>query len=282
MNQRLPSFFIIGAMKCGTSTLQTQLSMQNGIFMCEPKEPNFFSDDGIFAKGIDWYKGLFETAQEADLLGEASTHYTKLPNHPHTIPRLQNAVLKPRFVYMIRNPVARSVSHFIHEWSQGVLSDDLEKAFTSNPELVDYGRYGMQIRPWIETFGKESVFLTSLEQIKADPQGELSAICSHIGFEGDLSWQEDIEAQNVSSERVRKFPLHSLLVDHPISAKLRRTLVPKSLRDRVKASRQMSERPTLPPELKQDLEGVFEKDRRQLAALFPEHPALKLCYPFLE
>ena len=75
----LPDFLIIGAMKCGTSTLQAQLARQPGVFMSTPKEPNYFSDDEVHAQGQARYEGLFSGAAEGDLTGEASTHYTKLP-----------------------------------------------------------------------------------------------------------------------------------------------------------------------------------------------------------
>ena len=51
---RRPEFLIIGAMKSGTTTLQVQLASQPGIFMTTPKEPNFFSDDDVFARGMAW------------------------------------------------------------------------------------------------------------------------------------------------------------------------------------------------------------------------------------
>ena len=50
----LPSFIMIGAMKAATSTLHQQLARQPGIFMREPKEPNFFSADQWFARCLDW------------------------------------------------------------------------------------------------------------------------------------------------------------------------------------------------------------------------------------
>ena len=59
----LPDYIIIGAMKCGTSTLAAQLGMQDGMFMTTPKEPNFFSDDPIFDNGMDWYRALFTDAK---------------------------------------------------------------------------------------------------------------------------------------------------------------------------------------------------------------------------
>jgi hypothetical protein len=134
-----PDFLIIGAMKSGTSTLAAQLSEQGGIFMATPKEPNFFSDDDIFARGLDWYAALFEAADPGDLKGEASTHYTKLPTYPETLDRARAVLEAPRLVYMIRNPIDRAVSHFIHEWSQGVMSDDMTAEFARNPRLSTTG-----------------------------------------------------------------------------------------------------------------------------------------------
>ena len=93
---RLPDFLIIGAMKSGTSTLQAQLAVQPGLFMTTPKEPNFFSDDDIYAKGIDWYRSLFDAAAAGDLKGEASTHYTKLPDYPDTVTRLAASFARAR------------------------------------------------------------------------------------------------------------------------------------------------------------------------------------------
>ena len=72
----VPHFLIIGAMKAATSTLYDQLRHQPGIFLPELKEPNFFSDDAHYARGIDWYTGLFAEAGPSDLIGDASTHYT--------------------------------------------------------------------------------------------------------------------------------------------------------------------------------------------------------------
>ena len=54
-----PDFIVIGAMKSATTTLHEQLARQPGVFMSRPKEPNFFSDDAIYARGWGWYSSLF-------------------------------------------------------------------------------------------------------------------------------------------------------------------------------------------------------------------------------
>ena len=275
-----PDFIVIGAMKCGTSTLAAQLGAQEGLFMTTPKEPNYFSDDAVFAKGPGWYEALFEGARPGDLRGEASTHYTKRPDLPDTLPRMRAALPEVRLVYMIRDPMVRLVSHYIHAWSEGWVSAPLDRVIDSYTPLVDYGRYGWQITPFVEAYGAGAICLTSLERLRADPGGELTRIARHLGHAGPVAWQEDRARDNVSAERMRKLPLHGLLIDNPVAAALRRALVPKALRARIRQGRQMQERPAIPEGAVADLKARFLADRALLAGHFPGDPSLDLAYPW--
>ena len=120
-------------MKCGTSTLQAQLAAQPGIFMTTPKEPNYFSDDPVYARGAAWYRGLFDGAAPGDLTGEASTHYTKLPTYPETLARMTAVVPAARLIYILRDPVERAVSHYLHERSLNNIPDGFERALETQP-----------------------------------------------------------------------------------------------------------------------------------------------------
>ena len=268
-----PDFIIIGAMKCGTSTLQAQLAAQPGIFMTTPKEPNYFSDDDVFARGEAWYDGLFAEARPGDLTGEASTHYTKLPTYPETLARMTARVPAPKLIYMMRDPLQRAVSHYIHEWTMEVMGDDPVEAFRSHPELIAYSRYAMQLAPFVERYGRDAILLIRLEQMKADPEGTLARVGHFLGRE-DLVWNHDLGDQNVSAERIRKLPLHGLIVDNPVAVALRRNLVPKSVRRWIRESRQMKTRPELPESLKAELRAIFAEDQAELAALVPGDPAV--------
>ena len=62
---RLPDFIIIGAMKSGTSSLHGWLADQPECWLPALKEPNFFSDQPEWNKGLDWYAGLFAKAPAA-------------------------------------------------------------------------------------------------------------------------------------------------------------------------------------------------------------------------
>jgi hypothetical protein len=278
----LPDFLIIGAMKCGTSTLQTQLAHQCGVFMSTPKEPNYFSNDEVYALGQDWYEGLFAGAADGDLKGEASTHYTKLPTYPKTLDRMQAVLPSPRLVYMIRNPMARAVSHYIHEWTEGRLGSDVVQAFCQTPEIEAYGCYGLQIAPYAAAYGTERIFLTSLDQLKKDPKGEFGRIAAFLELPEGACWLHDLPAQNVSAERMRRLPLQGLLIDNPVASVLRRTVVPKPVRNWVRKQRTMVDRPTIPADVQAQLEARFLDDRAQLSRIFPGHPALDLCYPFAQ
>lgn len=273
-----PDFILIGAMKCGTTSLAADLAAQDGVFFTSPKEPNYFSDDDVFAKGEAWYSGLFEGAAPYDLKGEGSTHYTKMPTHPKTLERMDALPDHCRFIYMIRNPVARAMSHYIHQWTHGVIKTSPEAAFDEFPELIDYGRYAWQIAPYIEKFGKDRIMLTSLEQFKSDPQMQLDLIAKFLGHEGFR--HAAIDAQNTSEGRFKPLPMTRLLVDNPVATILRRTFVPKSVRERVRKSRSIQSHPELPDSLQREIETKFLEDREGLARLFPDHPALGLCYPF--
>lgn len=257
----LPDFVIIGAMKCGTSTLHAQLAAQPQFFMSEPKEPNFFSDDDIHAKGEAWYRSLFAAAPEGAIKGESSTHYAKLPTYPKTVERLASLIPAARFIYVTRDPVERLISHYIHEWTQGVITCGIEEAIERHPELIDYSRYNYQLRPFIERFGAERILHLEFERMTAEPQETLERIAAFLGAAGPVRWREDQGAQNVSAERIRAFPMKSLIVDNPVATALRRALVPKALRERIKSKLQMRERPALSEQTRRRLEAVFDADR---------------------
>ena len=263
-----PDFILIGAMKSATSTLHAQLAQQPGIFMSTPKEPNYFSDDQQYALGEDWYNSLFEAAGPNDLCGESSTHYTKLPDYPHTIERMKKRLDAPKLVYVMRHPIDRLVSHYIHQWSQRVISCGINEAIDQYQELTAYSCYAMQLQPYIEAFGKENILLTFNEAIRVKPQFELERVARFIGYPGPVTWHETLPSQNVSQQRIRPFPGYGLLVESKIMTFLRQKLIPQSLRDRVKQQLTMQERPVIDEAHQQKLIETFNKDLELLGSWF--------------
>lgn len=231
----LPDFYIIGAMKCGTSTLQSQLTALPGVFMCEPKEPQFFSDPEVWAKGMAWYEGLFADAEPGQIVGEASTHYTKWPDLPDAPARVAAATPDARLIYCVRDPLARALSHYRHEWTQGVARGGPEAAARDMDALWQYGCYDKQVSRWLEHFDADRVLIVSLERLNAEPDAEFARVLSFLGAEG--AWAHDQAPQNRSDERIRRLPMHGLIYDNPVAAAVRRAVVPQALRTKLAEAR---------------------------------------------
>ena len=261
---RLPDFIIIGAMKSATTTLQEQLARQPGIFMCDPKEPNFFSDDEQYRKGLAWYAALFSVAPAGALLGEASTHYTKLPTHPRSVARLRERLPNVRLVYVMRHPVDRLVSHFIHEWRMGSIDCGIDAAVARHTEMIAYGQYAMQLHPFFDAYGREAVLPVFFDRLIREPQAELERVCRFIGYQGAPRWVHDLKPANVSSEMLRRFPLYRLVVDSAPATRLRRALIPQGWRDWVKTRLTMRQRPVLSRDVRTALEAEFDRDLARL------------------
>jgi len=257
---RLPDFIIIGAMKCATSTLHDQLARQPGLFMSEPKEPCFFSDDEVYARGLDWYKSLFAHLPVDALCGESSTHYTKLPTYSHTAERMRRHVPSARLVYVMRHPVARLASQYIHEWSERTVPSSIDAAVARCPRLIDYSRYRMQLQPFLETFGAENVLPVFFERLINEPQGELDRICAFIRYPREARWHQDGDRRNISEQRLRNSALRDAIVWNPGVTWLRRRFIPQGWRDHVKRLWQMKRRPQLSAELLTRVEQRFDED----------------------
>lgn len=264
MTNLRPDFIVIGAMKSATTTLHEQLARQPGIFMTTPKEPNFFSDDDIFARGIRWYESLFAAGARADLRGESSTHYTKLPTYSRTLARICEYVPKAKFVYLMRHPIDRLVSHYIHDWTEGRIHVPIDVAVHRHPELVEYGRYAMQLRPYLETFGPARVLPVFFDRLRVMPQAELERVCAFIGYRGEPRWHRAVSHANASTDRMRKSPLRDAIVEQPLVRTLRHRLIPKVVRERVSDLWKMKNRPELSPNRRRQLVRWFDADLAEL------------------
>lgn len=270
MSQEIPSlsakpdFIIIGAMKSATSTLHVQLARQPGFCMSDPKEPNFFSDDEVWAKGLGWYSSLFADASPSDLRGESSTHYTKLPDYPKTLARMRDHVPDAKLIYIMRHPIDRLVSHYMHAWLESSMEGDINQAIGRYPQLVNYGRYAMQVRPFLESYGPENILPVFFERLTLHPQEELERVCSFLGYEGSPSWNSEQGKQNVSSERLRVDPFRDGLINFPPVKLIRQKIIPQAVRDRIKQMWQIRKKPELSLPARKRLMEIFDQDLKTI------------------
>ena len=124
MKRKLPNFLIVGAPKCGTSSLHSYLNQHSDIFMptfnkegMKVKEPRFLIKDIVesrLQKGVwnwDEYQALFDEAGNQSALGEATVLYLYFYNHAiKNIKKYLGEEVK--IIIMLRNPIDRAYSAY--------------------------------------------------------------------------------------------------------------------------------------------------------------------------
>ena len=173
---RRPNLFLVGSMKCGTTSLHNMLAAHPAIFMCQnPKEPAWFAG-GNSGKNLGWYLERFAAATDERFVGESSTDYTKAPRLGVVAAKIQAFAPEARILYIIRDPVARAISHYWWEVEYSAEGRSFLDAMKASREIADVGNYAMQIEPYIAAFGRVRVHALTMEALAADPAREMRAI----------------------------------------------------------------------------------------------------------
>jgi hypothetical protein len=181
----LPTFVVIGAMKTGTSSLASYLRVHPQVFMTTPKEPGFFSMR--WDKGLGWYEALFDGAGDAVARGEASTNYTKAPSLPHVPERMAQVIPDAKLVYVVRNPVPRIRSHYVHNAANKGERRKIGIAVRDNPDYLDFSRYAYQLRLFLEHYPRESILVVSSERLRTDREASLKDVFQFVGIDSGVT-----------------------------------------------------------------------------------------------
>lgn len=175
----LPTFIIIGAMKCGTSSLYAYLDRHPDICMSAPKEPSFFVHNRH--RSLKWYKNRFQ--QEASIRGEASTHYTKYPIHEGVPKRMYSLLPDAKLIYLVRSPINRFVSHYVHnyvaEGERRSVEEALHPLQDQNPYLA-YGKYFMQLQRYLNYYSRDQILLIKSSSLKDDKRATLEEVFAFV------------------------------------------------------------------------------------------------------
>src|SRR6266849_3282899 len=194
----MPDFFILGAQKCGTTSLYYYLAKHPNITSAWRKELHFF--DKNFQKGLSWYRGQFpfnirkyyaQDIRKRDFItGEASASYLFYPNVPKRVAEIFPQV---KLIVLLRNPVDRAYSHYRHEVAHGREKLSFEDAIAceeertrrdaekmvTNENYYSYnyacysyqarGVYVDQLQRWFRWFPREQFLIHRSEDLYADP-----------------------------------------------------------------------------------------------------------------
>lgn len=198
MNERLPDFLIVGAMKSGTTSLYNDLKAQPNVFFPNRKEPHDLLYPTVLqSHGRSRYSRLFRRCPADSICGEASTHYTALPTSEGTAERARQLLGRnTKILYIVRNPVDRTISHFHHGYAKGQFELPMEDAFRKDRRLITISQYAMQIEPWVESFGWENILVIIFEDYVRDRGRFILELAPFLGFEASTKLLETEKAFN--------------------------------------------------------------------------------------
>lgn len=205
----LPNLVVIGAMKCGTTSLHYYLDQHPEIAMSRVKEINFFLEGrGHWDKGVDWYESHFDGS--AKVRGESSTSYTKHPQRSGVPARMRSVLPRAKLIYILRDPIERTVSHYLHAYHRSREKRSLAEALASLSEnpYVDPSRYHMQLERYLEHYPISQILILTTEDLREAPQLTLGRAVEFLGL-APLRF-EALSKANVSERRGKNNPLSRL------------------------------------------------------------------------
>ncbi len=200
--QRTPNLFLVGAMKCGTTSLHNMLDAHPSIHMCQnPKEPAWFAGVNS-AKDLAWYLERFAGAGDERYVGESSTDYTKAPRLGPVARRIREFSPDARILYIMRDPVARAISHYWWEVEYSAEGRSFPEAMKALREIADVGNYAMQIEPYLEVFGRDRVHVLTMEELTRAPAAAMGAIFDFLGIQPIETGYGDLAHDNRGKDQV--------------------------------------------------------------------------------
>jgi hypothetical protein len=151
---QMPNLIIIGGLKCGTTSIHHYLGLHPEIQMSKPKELNFFVEEMNWDLGLDWYASRFD--DRFKVRGESSPHYTNLPRFEGVAERIREHCPDARLLYMVRDPIKRILSHWVHATGAGYESREMIPTLERpDTQYINRSKYWMQLQPYLELFDRE-------------------------------------------------------------------------------------------------------------------------------
>lgn len=225
---KTPTFFIVGAPKCGTTSLAAWLAEHPNIYMCPGKEPHFYNTDlkhrNTHSRRA--YEALFRGVNDNHIaVGEASVYYLF---SEVAVPNIEREIANPRYIVMLRNPVEMAYSlHGQRLFSGNEHVAAFEEAWKLSPQrrlgrmvtrlcreprLSDYQlvcRLGEQLDRLFATAPRERVLTLLLDDVKANPRREYLRVLEFLEIPDDC--RTEFAVKNPAKE-VRWPLLHHAVV----------------------------------------------------------------------
>lgn len=197
----LPNFFVIGAAKCGTTSVCTLLGQHPDVFMCDPMEPHYFGrKDPVKTRA--WYEEHFDDVTNETAVGEGSTSYTRPDLVADCASEIADLAPDARLIYVVRNPLRRLESDWKMRKREGwATGGPIANAATRDDTmLLTQGMYWQNLNHYRRRFEDEQICVVFLEDFSESPSEEMRRSFAHIGVDTDVELEDPGEPRNSSSD----------------------------------------------------------------------------------
>jgi len=217
----LPNFMCIGAAKSATTTLYDILRQHPEVYIPSFKEPHFFDIPENYKNGIEWYKkNYFNKVKEEKCIGDFTPSYLF---EKQASERIYNTLGKDvKFIVLLRNPVDRAYSHYLHsirdeheyldfEHALKVEKDRLEQYVKEDSYLYylrhsyfHQGLYGNMIERYLKYFPLEQfLFIHFEEEFLHDREHSIISILDFLGINNKAVLKIDLRSNPASKARLK-------------------------------------------------------------------------------
>jgi len=292
MRELFPNVIIFGGMRCGTTSLFRYLSAHPGVFSSDKKELDtfYYNLNAELDVILEAYKKAFNNyiGKEPVLL-EASPRYAR--KYGDISQKIAATIPDVKVIYLVRNPVDRMLSVYKAIKRSGALKDEVTyddfiiamynqslDVFTDEEkskgvlEELNLGTYSPIISTLISDFGKDQVFVESLENLAADPLKVMSNICKFIDMEESFyeGFSFSIENPSISAKwpKLYKAALNVNQLLEPILNRMPR--VREAIRDIHHALNKKENRDELSDKTSKVLNDYYAGDRSELIAVIDQ------------
>lgn len=239
----LPTFLIIGAGKAGTTSLHYYLDLHPEVQMSAIKETNFFSGpaNGTSYKlgrveSLAAYEDLFDAA--APVRGESSPSYATHPFRQGVPERIAELVPDAKLIYSVRDPIARTVSHYEHRVASGGERRPLREALgdLSDPTALRetcLSLYASQLERYLAVFAPEQILVVDQADLLGSRAETLRQIFAFLAVDSSFDSPDFGAKILVSGERRVRPAAYNNAMQRVLAPAARR--VPAPVRQRLRS-----------------------------------------------
>ncbi|KKL13310.1 hypothetical protein LCGC14_2527030, partial [marine sediment metagenome] len=206
---------------------------------------------------------------------EASTQYTFYPHveNKNLVDDLYDYNPDLKFIYLVRSPIDRIISSYIHGYQRGFIKKDINEELINNPFFIDISKYAAQISPYIQTFDRENILIIDFDDFISDQHEIVSDICKFLGihFNPDLISQDEHSNKSLGNVKLKKQysrlfnPLKKLSSYLPLS-------IQHSIKTKIKntglfTSETITQKPSLSPETLSFIHKNLDSDITELESI---------------